>query len=1126
MTGILTRPAMKSPGPSLTRRSLILRLTLYVAVLVVFVAGVLGVAGFLFTQRVLVEEIQSRLTLIANTRQAALLSYVDQQQDRVALVASRTRLRELMSQRIAGMISPEALRDGVRPILADSQKSFSEARELRIVDRQGVLLASTSDNAVSTPSADDPDFTAGLQSPHFGEPRQVGTRFDQWVTAPLVSSEGTLLGVLVAVLDAQPMADVLDDRTGLNQTGKVLVAKSVGEHVQYLMRPDIHKLAAKDVPATIAAIRNETGFRETIDYRGVPVLVAYRPVGYGDWGLIAKIDVAEAYAPVVKLQRLLWALLGGALAVGLVTSYTLARQFSRPIVELAAAEQALRISEERARTTIDTAYDAFIAMSPEGQIVDWNRQAEATFGWNRDEAIGCELAELVIPARYREAHRQGLAAFLATGTGPVLNKRIEITALHRGEREFPVEMTISPMRLRDSWLFCSFVHDITERKQAESDLQQAKETAEAATRAKSEFLANMSHEIRTPMNGIIGMTDLALNTELTAEQREFLDMAKFSADALLALLNDILDFSKIEAGKLELDPVPFDLRDHLDDTMRTLALRAYNKDLELACHVLADVPDSLVGDAGRLRQIVINLVGNAVKFTERGEIVVHVNTESLGQQTSMIHFAISDTGIGIPVEKQTQLFQAFSQADSSTTRKYGGTGLGLAISRQLAEMMGGRIWVESVPGQGSTFHFTAQFGIQTDTRSKPPIDWIDIKDQPVLIVDDNATNRRILFELLHQWGMKPTTVDSADAALDEMRQAVEAGHPYPLALVDCMMPHVDGFGLAEQIRQSPSLAQSTLMMLSSAIQSEYRARSKELGFAAYLTKPVKQSELLDTIMNNLHGPALTRRKVNQPHSVEMRPHRPLEVLLAEDSVVNQRLAQRLLERWGHKVAVANTGRDALDALERRHYDVVLMDVQMPEMDGFEATMELRKRERVHGGHVPVVAMTAHAMKGDREHCLAAGMDSYVSKPINPQDLFDVIERLVAEKTTVDANVPVAGRLDSSLALRNVGGDPALLREMAQLFIGEATEQVAELSVAVAQGDTQTMRRLAHTLKSSAGIFDAADVAEIAWRLEMMGRNDDLNGADAHCAALAASVEQILPELRLLAGSTDLPNGNR
>jgi two-component system sensor histidine kinase/response regulator len=508
------------------------------------------------------------------------------------------------------------------------------------------------------------------------------------------------------------------------------------------------------------------------------------------------------------------------------------------------------------------------------------------------------------------------------------------------------------------------------------------------------------------------MTELALNTTLTAEQREFLNMVKLSADALLSLLNDILDFSKIEAGKLELDPIPFQVRDHVEDTVRTLALRAHLKNLELACHIEANVPDSLLADAGRLRQILINLVGNAIKFTERGEIVVHAYRESSTDAEVVIHFEVADTGIGIPPEKVAQLFHAFTQADASTTRKYGGTGLGLAISQQLVTMMGGRLWVESKPGQGSIFHFTVRLAKQVDQPSRSDADGRNVQDLPVLpvlVVDDNATNRRIMVDQLSQWNMNPTAVDSVAAALAELRRASNSGRPYPLALVDCIMTPADGFALAEQLRQNVGLQPPILIMLSSAVQPEYRARSRELGFAAYLTKPVKQSELLERLMHTLRGPASQQEVAPPKQPSELKSNRPLQILLAEDSLINQRLAFRFLESWGHHVAIVMNGREALEAMNMRRFDVVLMDVQMPELDGLEVTTSIRERERISGGHTPIIAMTANAMKGDRERCLAVGMDDYISKPIRPQNLFDAIERYANAKVVANENLFLAAQ---------------------------------------------------------------------------------------------------------------------
>jgi two-component system sensor histidine kinase/response regulator len=667
------------------------------------------------------------------------------------------------------------------------------------------------------------------------------------------------------------------------------------------------------------------------------------------------------------------------------------------------SEEEAHRSHQMIRLLLDSVAEAIYGLDMDGNCTFANSACVRLLGYeNESDLLGKNMHELTHHTRLDgtayPASECPIYRGFETGVGAHADDEVFCS---KDGRNFPVEYWSHPIVRGGDKLgaVVTFV-DVTQRRLAVQELLAAKEAAEEANRAKSQFLANMSHEIRTPMNGILGMTELTLDTELTKEQRDNLGLVRLSAESLLTVLNDILDFSKIEAGKLEFESIPFDLRESLGEAMHTLSFRSQQKGLELIYDVQPDVPESLMGDPGRIRQILVNLIGNAIKFTQQGEIVVRVAHESEEAQKVCLHISVADTGIGIPLDRQQKIFEAFSQADGSTTRKFGGTGLGLTISTRLVEMMGGRIWVESEPGKGSTFHFTTWLGVQDKVTPPFSVEASQLCDLSALIVDDNLTNRVVLEGMLSRWGMKPVSVDRAEAALQAMQGAARASRPFAIVIVDGQMPGIDGFTLVKQIQACPELAATTVVMLTSIGHKGDAALCRELGIAAYLMKPARQNELLGTLCRVLRkSPETQVPTLITRHTLREERSR-LQILLAEDNAVNQTLAVRILEKRGYVVTVAGDGRAALAALEKQPFDLVLMDVQMPEMDGFQATAAIRAKEQPGAPSLPIIAMTAHALKGDQERCIAAGMNGYVSKPIRTADLFSAIESALGKGKSV------------------------------------------------------------------------------------------------------------------------------
>ena len=774
------------------------------------------------------------------------------------------------------------------------------------------------------------------------------------------------------------------------------------------------------------------------------------------------------------------------------------------------AEAAMRESEEKYRTIIESIEDGYYEFDTEGVLTFCNSSLIKVLEQSQHDIIGKDIHAILT----QDNGRMLMQAFKAISHDETAqSNELDWSFKKMDGSEGYFETTLSLIRDPSGRIkgFRGFLRDITRRKLTEA-MYQEKLTAEAASRSKSEFLANMSHEIRTPLNSIIGLIELSLDSDLTPEQRDDLNVVISAAYALLSLINDILDFSKIEAGKLELEAIPFNLKEFLGESLRIVAAKAHEKNLELAYRVDPDVPETIVGDPARVRQIVLNLIGNAVKFTDKGEIILVVAPETNGQEPYHLVFSVRDTGIGIPKKKQESIFGAFAQADGSTTRKYGGTGLGLAVSKQLVTLMGGRIWIESpvssgqttsrgdTVGPGSAFHFTAQFKRPlTDsdaTTHKPDIDISSIKG---LVVDDNLSNLEIIMEMMESWHVSPTGTTTAEEAKEILSEAQASGNPFGLVLIDSDMPGADGLSLAGWIRNQNSLDCKMILMITS-LRDRKQVDMQALNISSSITKPVRPSDLLDAIIR-----AVVKQETSQKEeapaltSTQDQQMQPLKILVAEDTPFNQKFISRLLGRWGHTVIIVGDGRKAVAAIAEDRYDLILMDVQMPEMDGFEATARIREIEEKKGDHTPIIAMTAHAMKGDRERCIEAGMDDYVPKPISSEALLNAIRMLVPErpgpkkeKSPVIENAKSV--FDKNALIKAFDNDWDFLKEVIDMFIADYPQMLKNIHDAIQTKDAPALQRTAHALKGMLGNFQVESATKKAYNLEKMGTEGNLEQA--------------------------------
>jgi two-component system, sensor histidine kinase and response regulator len=1018
------------------------------------------------------------------------LGSLSQKLTRAALVSGAVAVTLMYST--FALIDQLSLRKGAASHLATSARSIAALSVARLESRDSasskeILKLFAADPQVQHAWLCNPNGTIVAQYSRAGEPLAPPPRWHDHVMSSRITASQDIelgqqvIGSVVLETDISQVRAQLLHHLGILSLA-ILVAASGGLFISWQLQQTVSE-------PILALARTAFGVAATKDYSRRAIKTTDDEIGY-------LYDQFNSMLERVQERERLSVRSKDALEQRVVDR-TLALQSE--IIEREKATQALQKNKERLNTLINSIDDLVFEVDADGTYLDIWTQREDLLVRPRNELIGRRISDVF----GNDILTNKLRSLMQTGQTESFEMPVDLPI---GRRWFQCRCTPILSESGSYQTVCILSRDVTARRLAEKELQRATATAEAASRAKGEFLANMSHEIRTPMNGILGMVELTLDTELSDEQREYLATVKSSADSLLTVINDILDFSKIEAGKLDFENVEMSVRDTLGDTMRTLAQRAHQRGLEFACRIKPDVPAWVTGDPGRLRQVVVNLIGNAIKFTEQGEVVLEVEKVTEDERTVTLHFAVRDTGIGIPPAKLSLIFEAFTQADTSTTRQYGGTGLGLAITRRLVEIFKGQIWAESEVGRGSTFHFTARLervvdSAQRDSQDDPKI----LSGKKVLVVDDNQTMRTILDELLKNWEMAPTCVTSGALALEALERAQASNESFALVITDMQMPGMDGFSLANEIRRRYAENRPKILMLSSSAQRGEGARCREAGIAAYLSKPVQQSELLNTILHLIARgiqtaqPGLVTRYSIRKGSGGMR------ILLAEDNAVNRLVATRIIQKSGHEVLAAVNGREAVEMAEDETLDLVFMDVQMPEMDGLEATRAIREREKTTGRHLPIVAMTAHAMKGDRERCIDAGMDDYLTKPIRTPELIELLKRYMSKSE------PLETTWSAEQALERLGGNHDLLAELITLFESEGPKTLAEAQTALASHDGKALERTAHSLKGAAGYLLALEVVATARELELEARNSDLSRAAVLVGQLSEQMRQVLAE---------------